>query len=333
MAIERVGALLPVSALPRQGTPERRPGPPASVGERLALRFDGSDNDGVWLRHEQGERWPMRGGADWARHLSVGDRVWVRVLATTPQLELEWLAPPRAARPDGTADVDLPAMRMDQAGLRGHHWHLPPPQELAAAWRVMLRAHGLLHLPLSPVGEAAERLPAMPVHGGVASPVRGSSGDDWYWDFPVYAWGGLSITLRVRAVGADTRAPGDEERDDPTDGAWLEIELMLPGLGALKLQLRAGPGGVALALLPRQVRALPLLREAVAEMSARLARLGCPVQRCLLGQALPRPVRRAGAAPTPAVRPLLLSAAAELVAVLARRWPAAPDGLSPASPR
>ncbi len=139
--------------------------------------------------------------------------------------------------------------------------------------------------------------------------------------------------MRVRPPDEDD--PGNSERTVLAHaGAWLELDLMLPGLGAVRLQIQPRQGGVALAMLPRQTRAMPLLREAVPEIAVALARLGVPLQRCELGQPLPRPVytRSTGRAAV-VIQPMLLGAAAEVAAVLAQRWPAVPDAaFSPTSP-
>lgn len=318
MNIERVTA----ASLVPQRHPAKEGAPRPAVGEHIALRYEGRDEHGVTMRRDRGASLRMPPPGAWAQGLSVGDMVWMRVLATEPSLELEFVAPRPAASGTAASPDELPAMRLDQAALRAYQWKLPSPTELAAAWRVILTSR---HMDLGLQGLALlERQPlALPgphtVPGAPAPPERGESG---HWSFHLYAWGGMSVTLRVAAAPLwERRKP--QPREEGPQG--IEVALALPQAGPITVQLLRVGGGLAMALMPRDPQVLPLLRELMPEVATALGRMGVPLVKVQLGKPL-APLPPGGLSYRPdASSSLLLHAMAEVVSCVTRHWPVPPD--------
>lgn len=322
MNIDRVTAV----SLTPQRHPARGGAPQSAVGEHIALRYEGRDEHGVTLRRDRGAtlRLPPQGA--WAQGLSVGDMVWMRVLATEPSLELEFVAPrPPGAMPGAAVSPDeLPAMRLDQAALRAYQWKLPSPAELAAAWRVILASR---HMDTGLQGLALLERPPLALpgpHTNAAAPAPQEHVEPGHWRFHLYAWGGLSVALRVAAksLWERRRPPRSAE-----ESQGIEVALSLPQGSPITVQLLCVRGGVAMALIPRQPQVLPLLRELLPELAAALGRLGAPLVKVQLGTPLaPLPVGGLSYRPGPSSS-LLLHAVAEVVSAVARHWPVPPDAL------
>lgn len=317
MNIERVTA----ASLAPQRQPAREGAPRPAVGEHIALRYEGRDEHGVTLLRDRGATLRLPPQAAWAQGLSVGDTVWMRVLATEPSLELEFIAP-RPGAPGAPASPDeLPAMRLDQAALKAYQWKLPSAAELAAAWRVILTSRhmdvGLQGLAL--LERAPLVLPGPHMAPGAPPP---EPGEAQHWSFHLYAWGGMSVALRVAAAPLwERRKPRRREEGS----AGLEVALTLPHAGPITVQLMWVRGGLALALVPRQAQVLPLLREAMPALAAALGRLGAPLVKVQLGTPLaPLPAGGLNYRPDPASS-LLLHALAEVVSGVTRHWPVPPD--------
>lgn len=162
------------------------------------------------------------------------------------------------------------------------------------------------------------------------------------WLIPAYAWNGLPVTLGLvpspRHAGdedearADDQAPaGGEEQpgaEDPasSEPAVVQVELSLPVLGRIALQVRALQGGVQLTLVVEDVPSLPVLRAALPIIDAAMGRAGIRLVDSRLRRRQPLSSVReereaathhdsAGAAPT--LSPMLFRAAAEAALALA----------------
>lgn len=318
MNIERVTA----ASFAPQRHPAKEGAPRPAVGEHIALRYEGRDEHGVTMRRERGASLRMPPPGAWAQGLAVGDMVWMRVLATEPSLELEFVAPRPASSGTAASPDELPAMRLDQAALRAYQWKLPSPTELAAAWRVILTSR---HMDLGLQGLAlVERQPlALPgphaVPGAPAPPERGEPG---HWSFHLYAWGGMSVTLRVAAAPLWARRKPQPREEGPQG---IEVALALPQAGPITVQLLRVGGGLAMALMPRDPQVLPLLRELMPEVATALGRMGVPLVKVQLGKPL-APLPPGGLSYRPdASSSLLLHAMAEVVSCVTRHWPVPPD--------
>lgn len=318
MNIDRVTA----ASLTPQRHPARDGAPRPAVGEHIALRYEGRDEHGVTLRRDRGSSLRMPAPGAWAQGLSVGDMVWMRVLATEPSLELEFVAPRPGTPGTAVSPDELPAMRLDQAALRIHQWKLPSPVELAAAWRVILTSR---HMDLGLQGLALlERQPlALPgPHTSAAAPAPQEQAEPGHWSFHLYAWGGMSVALRVAAKSLWERRRPPRAAEE---ALGIEVALSLPQGGPITVQLLCVRGGLAMALIPRQPQVTPLLRELLPELAAALGRLGAPLVKVQLGTPLaPLPAGGLGYRPGPS-SPLLLHAVAEVVSSVTRHWPVPPD--------
>lgn len=322
MNIDRVTA----ASLAPQRQPARDGAPRPAVGEHIVLRYEGRDEHGVTLGRDRGTSLRLPAPGAWAQGLSVGDMVWMRVLATEPSLELEFVAPRPGAVPGSAVSPDeLPAMRLDQAALRVHQWKLPSPAELAAAWRVILTSR---HMDMGLQGLALlERQPlALPgPYASAAAPAPQERAEPGHWSFHLYAWGGMSVALRVaaRSLWERRRPPRAAE-----EAQGIEVTLSLPQGGPITVQLLCVRGGVAMALIPRQPQVLPLLRELLPELAAALGRLGAPLVKVQLGTPLsPLPAGGLSYRPGPSSS-LLLHAVAEVVSGVTRHWPVPPQAVT-----
>lgn len=325
MNLERVHAAPALSARAPEA-PVRAAQP--EVGQRLRMRFDGHDGDGVLLSEEQGRRWRLADGAGWSRQLRMGDMLWMQVRATEPALELEWvLRPPAPARADTAAQPeDVAAMRPDQAAQRLHHWRLPSAAELAAAWRAILSSrHMELGLRSLALMEGPARLP-QPAPGGEGAAPRAAPEPLPHWVFHLYSLGSLAVALRVAA----RRQWGREEAavaNAPQAEAGLELELSLPGGGQLLLQLCWRQSRLAMAVLPRQPEHLELLRVVLPDILAAMGRAGATPSVVQLGTPLTA-VPAGGMAYRPGpVSSALLQLGAEFTTALMQIWPV---GMGPA---
>ncbi|NCT99853.1 MAG: hypothetical protein GXD23_20980 [Comamonadaceae bacterium] len=319
MNLERVHAAPALSA--RAPEAPVRPAPP-EVGQRLRMRFDGHDGDGVLLSEDQGRRWRLADGAGWSRHLRLGDMLWMQVRATEPTLELEWvLRPPVPARADTAAQPeDVAAMRPDQAAQRLHQWRLPSAAELAAAWRAILSSrHMELGLRSLALMEGPARLPpAAPAGERVA--LRAAPEPVPHWVFHLYSLGSLAVALRVAARRPWAREEAPAAHPPQTE-AGLELELGLPGGGQVLLQLCWRQSRLAMAVLPRQPEHLELLRVVLPDIVAAMGRAGAAPAMVQLGAPLTAvPASGMGYRPGP-VSSALLQVGAEFTTALMQIWP------------
>ncbi|WP_338763671.1 hypothetical protein [Massilia sp. METH4] len=155
--------------------------------------------------------------------------------------------------------------------------HTPEPSAMALSWMAMIRTHAeqrnaLLaqahgrHVPASLFlsGEAPQvlrdgRLPAQLVAELDA------------WRFAVQGWGAEKLVLRV--VTRDDDADGKAPQPRRQARVALRLELHLPQLGKVVLQLEPAAGGVVLEIGAVQA-------DAMAHMRARLPELGAIARRC-----------------------------------------------------
>lgn len=317
MAVDRISAVAQALPLQARGAGGRQRVPAA--GETMHLTYAETVGDDLLVATSDGRTLRLTGLAAVGQELTDGDVLLVRVLRNSPDLELELFGSvSRQGRPAMTPmSAEQAAMRFDQAALRQISWRSPDPAVLATSWRALV--HGQWR------GEALHETPAGLGAGAylpfVSDPVRemtsGGCAPVERWAFPVYAWGGLPMMLRL--VGADP----DEARATPrlrTRAMALRLDLTLPGMGRVTVQVQWISGGIQLSLAAEDANALEYLRERLPEMATALARCGLQLLRCRLNQGLPGleantlPALPQG--PAAAVPPGLFRAAAEVIVLL-----------------
>jgi hypothetical protein len=301
----------------------------AQAGELLQLAFSETLGDDLLAATADGRSMRLMGIGSLAQQLSEGDVLLVRVLAGSPNLELEVFGTlPRsgASAPQMSGwPTEQAAMRVDQLVMRQIAWQAPDPVALAANWRALV--HGRWRSEGARPASAAELLASG--YGRMDA-----TGDDEAtqfplppqadrWTFPVYAWGGLQLMLRlVEAEDGDEGSPASRR----LRRFALRIELRLPGLGRVTMQVRSIVGGIELTLAAERAEALAPLRDLVPDMAAAMTRADLRLVRCHLAHGtLPQesaPSLALQAGPAPVVAPGLFRAAAEVVVLLAGASPA-----------
>lgn len=337
--MERSGVVLAAQLLPHQ----QQGGQLAklAVGQVLRLLVDRTDADGVLVRLGDGQRLRLLG---MERAPAPGAVLLLRVLSTAPRLELVWLqagtASATAAKLAATpalkprlvpnTESESAAMRPNQALLQQQvATSIQDAATLALSWRAMVLAqlhqHALLraqadgqHVPGSLFGSDAGAALLREVSRERMAPPGLEQG----WLLSAYVWTGRRLLLSV--VGSEEEPPRPARRR--RESLALRLELTLPRLGPVKLQLRLIAGGVALDLAAEHAPALNFLRYSLRAMVAALARAELRLVRCRLGPDLPvAGALAANSASGPMISPALFRAAAELALLLsnppASCWP------------
>nr|BAR72245.1 hypothetical protein [Sphingomonas sp. A1] len=324
MALDRVSAV--VHMPPAQSRAQRAQSHGLSVGETLRLALTEADGADLLVSADNGRALRLTGLGQYGEGLKEGDVLLVRVLATDP-LELELFGTATRTQVAAAATsrrmplTDQDAMRLDQTALRRITWREPSAAALAATWRALV--HGRWRsdaVGLSPDGPAYGARMLGPVNEpGVALP-----DDIERWSFPLYAWGGQPMLLRL--VQSD---PEEDGRPAARRARMLAIrvECTLPGVGAVMLHVQWVSGGIQLSIAAERADAIAIVRERLSHIAAALARVDLRLFRCSIAQGqLPAPTAPRFAlmprsAPA-AVAPALYRAAAEVLLVLADLNPA-----------
>lgn len=226
---------------------------------------------------------------------------------------------------------DPAAMRPNQIFLsRQLVWHPPDAALMAGSWFVMVRTYGEQraawlqqatgqHMPSSLfMADSGENLR----DGRAPAPLVTEMEP---WRFAVYAWGAEQLVLRVLArdpdSGTDPRRRGR---------AVLRLDLMLPGVGRVILQMEPAGGGVILEVGAQQSAAMAHMREMLPRLAALISRSGLTILRCRLMRELPQlstgriyPTKAQASALTPAI----FKAMAEVAVLLSQ--PSPPDDVFP----
>lgn len=307
MPVERIAAI--GYATPVRNTPGATARQPA-MGETIELRLDAAEAGDLFATTADGLSLKLAGmgqGMGTAgRNLVVGDVLLVKVLATTPQLELALFD--SAVRPGprsavagagghqgagpGPFETEQAAMRPDQvAWLRQVVWRPADTAALASSWRasmlVQLERHAASRAQADGSG-AASVLAAEPggpnprddFHADLLGRLQPAA-DPWL--LAAYAWGGLRVMLRALAVDADGGPTHWRRGGAPA----LRVILELPGLGRVTVQLQLVADGVMLDLAADQPESLQPLRDRLPALVAALGRADLRVLRCRLMRALP----------------------------------------------
>lgn len=316
MSIERIAAVVHApAARPR----DDGGGPRTSIGETLRLAFVGpAGADDLLVSDGKGFSLRLLGLAQRAPDLTPGDVLLLRVLATAPRLELEFLGTAgvrgagQAAASGAPAQLtDQAAMRLDQTAMQRISLLLPEAATLALAWYMRVRERGAPLAAAMPQGALA--LLAAPA--GAQPGVPHSPGAERL-AFPVFAWGGLPALLWL--VPAEEE-PGRRGRRRRALLA-LRIELALPVLGPVAVQVVSEGADVTLALVVEREGSVQAVREAIPAIAAALAKAGMRLAKCSITRGrvgAPAPEARE---PTPeeaaAITPGPFRAVAEVIVVL-----------------
>jgi len=239
----------------------------------------------------------------------------------------EILAAALAAETPNAADPA--AMHPNQLFLaRQLVWQPPDPAAMATSWLVMVRTYAEQraawleqangqHLPSSlfmmdhTPNNLQDGRPALPLVTEMEP-----------WRFAVYAWGAEKLVLKV-IVKNNEHSPEQRRR---RARIALRLELMLPGVGRVMLQMEQAGTGVVLEVGASQTAALQHMREMLPQLASTVSRLGLTILRCRLMRELPPPGEnyptRLQAASLP---PVIFKAMAELAVLLSQPLP--PDDL------
>lgn len=229
---------------------------------------------------------------------------------------------------------DPAAMRPNQVFLsRQLVWAPPDTGNMAASWLVMVRTYGeqraaLLeqasgrHVPASLF--MADHTPAVPGDGRERPPLVTQLEP---WRFAVYAWGAEQLLLKVVCKEDDPGEAGPEPRRRRPRIA-LRLELVLPGVGRVVIQMEPVGDGVVLEVGARQPEAMQHMRELLPQLATTVSRSGLHILRCRLRRDVaqpdfnqPHPSRMQVATLTPAI----FKAMAEVAVLLSQPLP--PDDI------
>lgn len=301
MSIERIQAVL--QAQPARSRVDEARALGAQKGDTLRLAFERAAGEDILVADDRGFALRLAGLARHVRDFVPGDVLLLRVLATAPRLELEFLGTSGGVRTSALSPAaltpELAAMRLDQTVANRISALLPEAGALASTWFLRVRdagrppggGHAPLLLP-SPQG-AVHESPAAPVQGAIER-----------WAVPVFAWGSLPARLRFVRVSEEDEEPVTGRRGP--SGLALRIELLLPLIGALVVQVQTREGVVRLALLAEREDVLPLLHELRPVFADALAAAGMTLAGSSVAQA-----------PLPAAPRALTTAQAQQLAAVA----------------
>ena len=292
MALERLGSSPAPAGAPGRAL-AARPGTafPATATTALSrldpvelllrLRVTAAFDGGLLARGPQGQPVQIPASALAGQRWEPGQLLLVRVVATTPQLELAVLGPaeegmaPSMALARGGSDADArsqtptPALLPDQAGI--HRLLLAPLQVpvLAAQWRNLVLAHWRqASLAQTPSAALPQRTDAMalasePHHHQATQAQQALQG---LLVFHTLLWPGVWLTFWP----APARARPSGPRRNPDQRLCLELDL--PGLGPVRVDLELLGTAVAAVLCASAADAVALLQSRATLAAASLAR-------------------------------------------------------------
>ncbi len=334
MALERVTPSSPIGAVARSLVPRvgsvlaAAPAallpvlPPEAAAPLLRLRVLSAFEGGVLARSADGLPFQIPTSALSGQAWAPGQLLLVRVVSTSPQLELAVLGPAdegvpaRAGLPAGQTPA---ALLPDQAGM---HRLLAPPLDvvaLAAQWRAMVLQRLQRAAPEAAPAQAAAG-PALAPLGAALAPGAEAPTLQPTLVFHTLLWPGVGLTFwpaKPRPRGARHGRPTGAMAQN------MGLLLLLPGLGEVRIDVSVYGSAVALNLAAQSAESVPLLRSRTALIAASLARAGLRLMQCQVapappGQpmaALPATAQQLGSV-HPALPPGLFRAAAEVLNAL-----------------
>jgi len=283
MALDRVTG---VAQIPRMPTARSDAGAAAApVGQTDGLRpQQGLGPPGELLaRSAEGQRFSLPATALAGMSLVPGQLLLVKVLSTSPQLELALLG---SAREDtafvatNTEAAELAASLPDQAAIRRMVVQTLDTPVLATSWRSMMLARlQLANLVPETAGQLRLGPPpgALPHGSEPGVPLADSSHPLVAPElmFQTLLWQGVALSVWLRP---DRHGDAASRRRMRRQG--LRLVLMLAELGQVEIDVDVHDQAVVLAMTTAQPLAEVVLRRRVGLISARLAHAGLHLMRC-----------------------------------------------------
>lgn len=332
MAVERVTAtVLPLVLRDQPGANGQAA--QFKIGETVQLTLGDAAADELLASTQDGTALKLAGLGSLVSMLSPGDVLQLRVLATSPQLELAVVPPSgyasstnaanaaNTSKSAGDAGPEQAAMRLDQAGLsRQITWRAPDAAALAVSWRVMVLSFFQQQNALREQARGQHVPGSLLMADMATSTLRDTPKvplnlDAESWLFAAYTWNGQKLMLRV--LGTDEEDPARKKAF--RSKIALRVELLLPNAGPVSVQMELTNGGVLLDLASEHAEAMQYLRDALRGLASAIARAGLSIMRCRLSRHLP-PISALNSVRAEAgisgMRPELFRAMAEVIVFL-----------------
>ena len=316
-----VTAAVAVPSQPRLGDGSRTP-LPWSVGDTVVLEVGPRNGAELLLLSPQGI--PVRvPGAGALADLNPGALLLMRVLATTPSLQLQrlpWDEPPALSL--GTeqgGDEELAAMR---------EWPRPPQSfrlswdalALAADWRARMQLLAERWQPPGPLPwQLRDWHGSVAAHAGADTPLLERGPLSGPWPLTCYLPGGWPLRLSLRRRHARRRTAMSLPE------AELSLTLELPTLGPLCLRIASGHMGLDVRFEAAQPALAEQLNQRQAEVVALLGDLGLPLAGWTVTTLVPSGGERRTTRPLSLPSPAVFHAGAGLLALAARLETVSPE--------
>jgi hypothetical protein len=303
MALQRINAIVPVPLL--RALSDAAPFPLPAAGETLQVALDRVAGDELFGTLAEGAPLRLLGMSAIAAGLQRGDELLLRVVSTTPRLELQLIEARSKTREDGAPRAgmgdDLAALRPDPAALRTLVRRPLDAVAISQAWQ----AH--VSTPDAPPGAAADDVAA------ATSSMPTLAAVPWRWLVPMDALGASGVLRLVEGV------EDDRTRLRPRRGLGLRLEFTLVAIGAVVLQVQPAAGGLVLTVGVDGEPAWHVVRQVLPEVEAALTTLGMRVASRRLERTLAAARRAPTAAPAAGKLPpsVIFRAAAEAALALA----------------
>lgn len=279
MALERVGGLSQTGPMVRALATRTATGTvtvPAidAMPPLLRLRVLSAFDGGLLARNADGLPLQIPASSLAGQTWAPGQLLLVRVVSTSPQLELAVLGPAEEdpmGRPGPGREPG--AMQADQAGLRRLLSPALDVPALAARWRSMV----LLRLQQSVPAPAGAALGW--AHGGATVP--GAEPPPATLQptlvFHTLLWPGAGLTFWPAQPRPRRARPGAPAR---AMAQSMGLLLVLPDLGEVRIDVSVYGSAVALSLATQSAASVPLLRSRTSLITTSLARAGLRLMQC-----------------------------------------------------
>ena len=200
-------------------------------------------------------------------------------------------AAPAALAGNAALDALLhePAMLPNQLFMsRQLVWQAPDPSALAASWMVMVRNYADQRAALMQQAEGrhlpaglflSEQAPAVLREGRVPPHLVAETDA---WRFAVYAWGSEKLVLRVVVRADDDDEPDATPQARQDSRIALRLEVFLPEMGKVVVQMAPLAHGVLLEIGAAQNAAMQHMRSLLPQIAAVANRCGVTIVRARL---------------------------------------------------